>query len=989
MGRGPKFSFPIPGRKSRKKVEADSPLDDTRSIPSIQSTSEWPPRTEDSSSLSKAHRLLGAVPVPSSSKSQSSVPQSPGYMTITVSEASFGSEYTDKLSSTAVDDGAFYPAKRTGMVSRSSSNVLGQTYRDDGRRASNCSSMMSRRLHPQTSNSTMRSYYDPQKSPLSVSQQTSDSAVRDMALRKGMTPVSSNTNLPLTASRPSRSTADEVKRQARKPARLDLSKLFPKPRTAGGIERAEPLLSPSKLVNSPSAMSTASEFFPRPMTREPTPTPNMKGHAKLTKTPRRQQKDPSHHQRPTSPVRMQKRDTYDNAKINVRRPPRGIQHWFEGLDEESEDDTDDEPTPVHAPAPMKPNGTILAPTRKSSLGRIMQDHNASSSRQPTYANPMSSQDYLVFPNPLQCHQLNSPSQFSIQTQESNKTKDSTFSRANLQDSSVLSISSSESESEGEERRRKNKIDVRKSLDVGEDHGEIIIGRAQAFDVRPRPPHRTQSAGKISMMSTSTNAATIEVMYTPEPYTTSFPFTSRHSGYGSRRSSQWSSQDRKSGHYRQPSTIHEDDPKRPKTSGERPLSPSSTSMASAQSEPRLASDQHKLMAVTAEEEALLEMMRRKRAAMAKHSFSEGFKTAMLVEEARQLTPPELRSPRTSAFLTMDSPSLSPARRNTASSRKSVANTMTPLLLPVPTRGRPTNAPDLSGAGTSMLRDSSSCDPDRTDASFSASETSSNRYAHLAPHLLSPPPEFSPLDASFASQTPTTASIASPATTDHASPLPSPVTPGFRTGDSELYVNVKVAGSEPSYDGERDDDTMPVVETGIIVPPSGSIKPTSPSTLPAHQRRRTASSGADVAFTPRAKPSPLPLKSSTPESYDLAPVSETSPAALALPKLPRKSSRRVNTLTVSTADGPARTRRSEHRTSRGGSDGSMTSAPDRRSRITSGSGSHVSRGSNSNSRQRDSVNIGSASTRCSVSEDVLAAWGSLGGLRDYDYRRVGGM
>jgi hypothetical protein len=37
-----------------------------------------------------------------------------------------------------------------------------------------------------------------------------------------------------------------------------------------------------------------------------------------------------------------------------------------------------------------------------------------------------------------------------------------------------------------------------------------------------------------------------------------------------------------------------------------------------------------MAVTAEEEALLELMRRKRADMAKHSFTEGYKTALMLD-----------------------------------------------------------------------------------------------------------------------------------------------------------------------------------------------------------------------------------------------------------------------------------------------------------------------------------------------------------------------
>ncbi|KAF2116049.1 hypothetical protein BDV96DRAFT_491583 [Lophiotrema nucula] len=971
--RGPKFSFPIPGRKSHTKVDKHTPAPDIAiPIPPIPSSAEWSPRLEEAPSLSKAQRLLGNVPLPRpSSRSRSSIPQSPGYMTITVSEASFGSEYDDKASSTVVEDPLLYP-KRPGMVSRSSSNLLGQAYRDDGRRGSNGSSI-SRRLHPQTSNSTMRSFYDPQKSPLSVSQQTSDSAVRDMALRKGMPPVAHgqfiDDHVSMSSSFPTSDDSRHAKRKS-KPARLDLSKLFPKPKANGGYEHARTLLSPNKLVNSPSAMSAASEYFPRPMTREPTPTPNTRGHAKLTKTAKRQQASPLQPSQSSSPVRLHKRDTYDNAKINVRRPPRGIQHWFEGLDEVSDEDYEDEATPLYAPVAVKALGPKLAPVRKSSLGRVLQDSLDNSRRphQPHYAGSTTRQDHLTHASSPLAHRLNSPSQFSVQSQSSTKTRESAISRTNLQNSSVLSISSSESESE-EESATPKKVSVRASLDLGDDHGDIIIGKAQAFEMRPRLGSRAPSASKLSMMSTSTNAATIEVMYTPEPYNPDLHFPRT---FGGRRSSQ----DRRSSHLRQPSTIHEDDSIRPKTSENRSMSPASTSNQSARSEPRQRTDGHKLMAVTQEEEALLEMMRRKRAAMAKHSFTEGYKTAMLAEEVRQRTPPELVSPRTSAFLTMETPFASP-RVSTTNSRKAVTSSVAPALLPVPTRGRARGSVQDVGTGTSVLHDSSLCDSHNIpDARFLCDIS-----PHTPPHHLAPPSELSPLDP-FPSPapTPTTISVASPTTTEHASPLPSPVTPGLRSSVAD--INVKVASSEPSCDGE---DEVPVLETGVIDLPSGSIKPedSHTSTIGIHQRRRTASSGADVAFTTPG----LHAKHSHSQSHATIPLKSKSsipnPSASfdELPLAPVRES----TLTVSTGRGlkssHSQTSMSSTRTS-----SPAASALDRRSsRITSGS-SVVSRGSSVTSMKRESVVVGSASTRCSVSEDVLAAWGSLGGLRDYDYGRV---
>lgn len=974
MGRGPKFSFPIPGRKSHTKVDRDRDNDDARSNRSnlsIPSTTQWSHRPEDPSSFSKAERLLGTagLPIRPSSRNQNSMPQSPGFMSITVSEASYGSRYTDDALSMAGED--FLGPKRPGMSKRPSSNILGSVYDDESRRGSHSSSI-SHRLQPQTSNSTMRSYYDPQKSPLSISQQTSDSAVRDGALRKGKAKITPYPDEHHTLRPSSRQTMEDEKKEMRKnkPARLDLSKLFPKPRSNGADYSTGSLLSPNKVCNSPSAMSTASDYFPRPMTREPTPILNSRGHAKLTKTVKRQQGSsvhPAH--RSTSPVRLHKRDTYDNAKVNVRRPPRGIQHWFDGLGEESdEDDGEEQHIPVVVvPQPVKPMGQHQGPIKKSSLGRLIQGNTLSPRQaQVTYAPQaaaVSKMEHYAHFNSSLAHRLNSPSQFSVQSQSSlvsSKTKSSAFSKNNLQDSSVLSISSSEDEDEDVHAKR-SKIKVRDSIDLDNDQGEILIGKAQAFELRPQIPARRQSDSKMSTLSTSTNAATIEVMYTPDPYFA-------HQFPRQRES-------RRSSHTRQPSMIPEDENVRPKTSAHPPMSPtmSTTSLRSTRtstSEPRVRAEGHKLMAVTAEEEALLEMMRKKRAAMAKHSFHEGYKTAIL-QEARQKTPENDNDYRTSAFLTNESPALSPARAlNGASPRKSVTGPASPLLFPPP-RGRPTRSHRDSTPGTSMLRDSSSCDP---AAEREVSPFSRKSLAHQLP----PHSEFSPLDIFPAgARTPTEASIASPTTTDHPSPLPSPVTPGLRNGEAD--VDVKVASSEPSYNG--DSDEAAVLETGVIDPPSGSIKPGEESrdTRPVHQRSRTASSGADVSVSHVGKS--FATKIAPTESHmDLAPVSETSSRAssIRMPKIPQKSTKRLSTLTMNTS-ATSRSKSSSVYSRR-------TSSPVDPNRRTSRT---ASRGDSISSIKRDSTAVGSASTRCSVSEDVLAAWGSLGGWRDLDGARIGGM
>ncbi|KAF2798491.1 hypothetical protein K505DRAFT_333417 [Melanomma pulvis-pyrius CBS 109.77] len=986
MGRrGPKFSFPLPGRKSHSKVDKEKASDLAPSTPAILpiSVPEWSPRFNDPGSYSKAERLLGTSGLPyRPSSRQTSMPASPGYMTITVSEASFGSEFTDKGSSTAVEDVNLFPAKRPSMSNRPSSTILNNAYSGDDRRQSNCSSI-SKKLHPRTSNSTMRSHYDAQNSPLYISQQTSDSAVRDRALRKGKPSVAATHDSDLdmddhghghVPSPLSRQLSDDIKKQNRKskPPRLDLSRLFPKPKATSDTT----LLSPNKLVNSPSAMSTTSEYFPRPMTRMPTPDP--KGQAKLTKTAKRQQVSPSTLPISTSPVRLHKREQYDNAKINVRRPPRGIQHWFDGIGDESDESSEEEHPPVHAPKPINPPGTHMASAQKNSLTRLL--NSATSSQQtlrPHQPSPASRKDQFTYKSSHLDHRLNSPSQFSMQSQSSlvsSKTRDSAFSKSNLQDSSVLSISSSEDEDE-DHAPVPSKFAVRASIDIPEDDGDIIIGKAHAFEMRPRHTRRAPSEGKLSIMSTSTNAtnatnaATIEVMYSPEPY---MPHLFPRSYGSSRRSS----------HVRQPSVIHEDEDVRPKTSSYRPMSPSSVSIRSARtstSEPRSRAEQHKLMAVTAEEEALLEMMRQKRAAMAKHSFTEGYKTAIQQEVIRQTTPPDANAHRTSAFLTMETPATSPARV-AIPSRKALVGSASPLQ--IPPRGRPMRSGHDSTLGTSVLRDSSSCDDRESERRALTTPTS---HASLAHHL-SPPPEFSPLDP-FPSSTPT-ASMASPTTTDHPSPLPSPVTPGLRHGESD--VDVKVAGSEPSCNGDNDD--LPVLDSGTIEPPSGSIKPNdsrSSQSSTQHQRRRTASSGANMTFDLGPSSFPVP-----PKSHDLEPLPEADsrPPSISVstssfpepgPKIPMKSFRRTSTLTLTTTANPSPVSRSRHSSIISSRTSSPVSVPDRRSsRLGSMSRGNSINSLNSinsmNSRMRDSVAVGSANTRSSVSEDVLAAWGSLGGV-----------
>jgi hypothetical protein len=930
-----KFSFPLP-RRSRTKVDDTHNHDDVRSIPSTTSVHEWPIHHEESSS--KAHRLLGTSDaLYRSTSGQTSIPASPGYMSITVSEASFGSQIDERnpAMETATDNRG-YP-KRPGISKRPSSNILGRTYTGGSRQASDNSSV-SHRLHTQTSNSTLRSHYDAKNSPMYISQQTSDSAVRDRALRRGHPPVLTDNGYGGYEGSPVSPTIQEETRKQEqrksKPAKLDLSKLFPKPGGAEGQNFGNALLSPTKMVNSPAAMSINSGYFPRPMTREPTPQAG--GHNKLQKAPR-------HHipavRAPTSPVRKFQRDEYDNAKVHVRRPPRGVQHWFDALDEDSDESTEDRQH-VYAPKAVRPNATVPARgpiVSQLSRERLRLDYDPRShDSMPAYR-----KDTFALEDIVDITHLTSPSQFSVDTHyshASSKNKESALSKNNLQDSSVLSFSSSEDEADSGYSRA-SRVPVRKSLESGDYTGEIVIGQAQAYEVRPH--HRKQSSGRISTLSTSTNAATIDIMYTPEP-----PFPSYHYPRSSMHSSS-----RRSSHARQPSVIHEVDDTRSMTAFHMPLSPMAHSVMSARTsasapQPQPYSDKsHKMMEVTAEEEALLEMMRKRRAAMNKQPTPpKADKPAP--EYDQRLKSPHEAPRRTSGFLSMSLES-SPVRVVEAKTKQRIpAHAPSPLVLPQ--RGRSGKAEYVGNVSMSQLRDSSTSD---TWSDRHPSPTSRGRL----PHYLPTPSVFSPLDPFPPSPT-LAASVASPTTTDHPSPLPSPITPGYSMCEKD--VAVKVANSETSNEIED----LSLLDNGVIGAPP---EPTKPD--PSHRRCRTASSDAEINFPAPPTSTPFRDLSSVSEASSSRPPSIVEPP---VPKLPRKVVRHISELALS-ASSNSRSRQS-----------SVHSVGSRTSNYSQAS-SYLTGGNDKRSTHLSPEDPGRAvrEERDSVCDDVLAAWGSLGGRMTY--------
>ncbi|PQE33560.1 proteophosphoglycan ppg1 protein [Rutstroemia sp. NJR-2017a WRK4] len=166
MGRTSKFSFPIPGRK--RSSSKDQAL---------------PPARTPLTGLSKAEQILGTGSVvPGEWRRPSS--RASG-MSIAVSESTHSvKSINDNGSNHKQWDGESAVLPKNEMLGRkASSTILGQRFGED--MATDTSSTL-HRLRNEDSTSTLKSHYDRQKSPLAISQQTSASSSRDMALRKGL-----------------------------------------------------------------------------------------------------------------------------------------------------------------------------------------------------------------------------------------------------------------------------------------------------------------------------------------------------------------------------------------------------------------------------------------------------------------------------------------------------------------------------------------------------------------------------------------------------------------------------------------------------------------------------------------------------------------------------------------------------------------------------------------------------------------------------------
>ena len=386
------------------------------------------------------------------------------FMTITASETSYaGSRVGDDSRSMAETSaaGGVRPVKG-GLRLRPSSPLLGDSYKTKGAQTEEMTDVPPRSLHQFGSSSTLRSYYDASKAPPAISQQTSESSRRDFALRRGLPQVISP---PLSRHKEDRMEQSGLRKRITVASgngsrtRLeepDLTKLFPQPQG-----QKEVLLSPHRLVSSPSTASALSEDpFALPHLPENVPRKDARGgnESKTTLLTVKQQRSSS---------TLGSAYDYSTAKLNQRRPKKGIKNWFDDFDEDDDDGfgrvKEDEPPLLdrqeksfrarrsHAPEPL-----MASPDLEEKL--VVPHQSRSSQRWSKASIAIKSAIRPVTPKRSNSNFSSTttdakarPKSVGRQSMASSKKSGSNtqMEQANLQKESVLALTSSDDESEEE------------------------------------------------------------------------------------------------------------------------------------------------------------------------------------------------------------------------------------------------------------------------------------------------------------------------------------------------------------------------------------------------------------------------------------------------------------------------------------------------------------------------------------------------------------
>ncbi|KAK8121526.1 hypothetical protein PG999_005646 [Apiospora kogelbergensis] len=480
MGHRSKFTFPVPGRKPKPS----------------------PPATAAGPALTKAERILGTGGINVDSPTQSSVRSPPqpwdakSGISISISESSDGYATVQTGLGIRPDDDDDYEGSATAgtsyahapcpwdlesdIIPRQLRSAQGQDYVNplrpkrsaatighDYRDATTTASTMMRR---QSNASTIFTHYDPHQVPLSISQQTSSSA-----MAKG---------LPSKVSNLLDVDALLGKSDKRKPAKLDLSRLRPGNRSnKDASPLIDPVLGNNYVMRSPSFVSQTSpikEGFPMP--------PNAYGSKRTSRKITKFQPGSNNQSTDTLPSTISKMSDLNQLYDHYER------QLFGQEDEEPEESSSPllefpmPPTTDHRFSSEPSPPLTTASTHMSSLfvtplsNPVVRSHQ----QQLPYRNRQDSNASLkatttaILPSQghLQHSQEDASSISSRNTRTSKVSQQKSPLDTNLQQRSVLSLSDSESEDET--------FSDSAPMSSMSSHGQASHGGSPASDYRKRP-----------------------------------------------------------------------------------------------------------------------------------------------------------------------------------------------------------------------------------------------------------------------------------------------------------------------------------------------------------------------------------------------------------------------------------------------------------------------------------------------------------------------
>jgi len=500
-------------------------------------------------------------------------------------------------------------------------------------------------LSTKTSHSTLHSHFE-------AAQQTSSSGARDMGLRKVRSGVPSSKSGTEANGRP-------LKSAMRRPSHDPEPTARPASKKEGGMRMPKfanflpgsrhnssnrSLLQPSQLSQYGSSLSVASASPSHANARSPSFSHGDAVSGSLTSDP-------------TMRPKVFETDVYDASKLNVRRPPKGIQNWFDGVDISSDEDDKTAGqallstfTPYQdlSRQPTGHSSTHGSGRHESSTGHRMMHSDTESRRSGRKSNrPAHPQrdvsDTYVEENAIaidlarqrmksnketsQSHQTSrsrrdsyAPSSFShAQSIMSGaydgmsdynsmmkRDRDSRIAHSRRGDESVLSMS----DNPDDDRRPPNPresvgADSRYTADVGEASPVSV----QRPSTAPRPYLSKRSNTRDSNVTTQTSGS-IPIHWSNESPMPALP----------RRATGDSMVDHTSEALRR--LIGRENSQRTRQSRAPSSRYESEGSATGETIDSMPSDISRMMAVTEEEMALLEMMRLKRAAMQQGNISEG-------------------------------------------------------------------------------------------------------------------------------------------------------------------------------------------------------------------------------------------------------------------------------------------------------------------------------------------------------------------------------